>query len=94
MIDFPTGKPRVETDRLGSFYTAQMPQDRYPHFKKEFEATLDAAEVQLPISTVKILLLDGGRPLWGYLEDKSERFADYEKLLDYFHATGHLSYQG
>lgn len=91
VIDFHTGKPRVETDRLSSFYTAQMPQDRYPDFKREFEATLDAAEAQLPEGTVKMLLLDGGRPLWGYLEEKRDRFADYEKVLDYFHATEHLS---
>ena len=91
VIDFRTGKPRVETDRLGSIYTAQMPQDRYPDFKREFEATLDAAEDLLPNGTVKMLLLDGGRPLWGYLEEMSERFEGYEKVLDYYHATEHLS---
>ena len=29
--------------------------------------------------------------LWGYLKDSKERFAEYEKLLDYYHASEHLS---
>ena len=68
-----------------------MPEKRFVDFKKEFEATLDLIESELPANTTKMLLLDGGRPLWGYLEDRRERFAEYEKLLDYFHVTEHLS---
>ena len=89
--DPESGKPVIETSRLSSCYTAQMPQQRFPDFKMEFESTLGHLENQLPEQAVKMLLLDGGRPLWGYLDEKQERFEDYEKLLDYFHATEHLS---
>lgn len=91
VIDIKTGQPRTETVRLNSCYIAQMPQERFGDFKKEFESTLDHLELQLPKTITKMLLLDGGRPLWGYLADQEERFADYEKLLDYFHTTEHLS---
>lgn len=91
VIDIKTGNPRTETVRLSSCHTAQMREERFGDFKNEFEATLDYLESQLPDDIPKVLLLDGGRPLWGYLEDSKERFADYEKLLDYYHTTEHLS---
>jgi len=92
IIDITSGKSVRETVRLSSIYTAQMPQERFPDFKKEFESTLDHIESILPSEEVsKVLLLDGGKPLWGYLSDREERFKDYEKLLDYFHAAEHLS---
>jgi hypothetical protein len=91
VIDFKTGQPRTEAVRLNSCYSAQMPQDRFSDFKAEFEATLDQLESQLPEGATRMLLLDGGRPLWGYLDERAERFASYEKLLDYYHASEHLS---
>lgn len=91
VIDIETGEARIEPSRFSSCYTAQMPQDRFGDFKAEFEATLALLEERSPADAVKMLLLDGGRPLWGYIHDHEERFAEYEKVLDYFHATEHLS---
>jgi len=51
---------------------------------------LAAVEDRLDGNVVKILLLDGHRTLWNYVEG-TERFADYEKLIDYYHTTEHLS---
>jgi len=91
VIDIATGKETTVATRLNSIYTAQMPQERFPDFKKEFESTMHVIEQRLLPGVKKILLLDGGRPLWGYLSDRAERFKDYEKLLDYFHVGEHLS---
>lgn len=91
VIDIRGGTKRNEAARLQSIYTAQMPQERFVDFKAEFEATLDRLESRLPEDVRKVLLLDGGRPLWGYLEDRSERFSSYEWLLDFYHTTEHLS---
>ena len=76
--------------RLASRYLARMPEDRAPTFKAAFERTLEDAESMLPEGIDKVLVCDGARGLWKYIED-NERFAQYEKILDYFHAAEHLS---
>jgi hypothetical protein len=76
--------------RLASRYVARMPEDRAPTFKAAFESELDNAESMLPADIVKVLVCDGARGLWKYIED-NDRFDDYEKTLDYFHAVEHLS---
>ena len=84
IIDFPGA------DRLSSDYVSHMPEDNAPGFKADFSHQLDVIENLLEDCTVKILLMDGGRNLWNYV-DHQTRFDDYEKLLDYWHATEHLS---
>lgn len=76
--------------RLASRYLARMPQARAPAFKAAFECALDDAEAMLPEDIGKVLVCDGARGLWKYIEN-NERFACYEKILDYFHAAEHLS---
>lgn len=76
--------------RLASRYVARMPEERAPIFKTAFERALDDAESMLPEDIDKVLVCDGARGLWKYIED-NERFAGYEKVLDYFHAAEHLS---
>jgi hypothetical protein len=76
--------------RLASRYLARMPEDRAPTFKAAFECDLEMAESMLPKDIVKVLVCDGARGLWKYIEE-NERFTDYEKILDYFHAIEHLS---
>ncbi len=76
--------------RLASRYLARMPEDRAPAFKAAFECALDDAESMLPEDIDKVLVCDGARGLWKYIEN-NERFAGYEKILDYFHAAEHLS---
>ena len=66
-----------------------MPEERFPTLKRQFETELDAAEAQAGAGLVKVLVLDGAKGLWAYAGQ--ERFQDYEKILDFFHATEHLS---
>jgi len=77
-------------ERLASRYVARMPEQKALTVKRQFEAELAAAEAQAGPEVAKLLLLDGARGLWTYVEE-NERFDDYEKLIDYFHATEHLS---
>lgn len=76
--------------RLLSRYCAQMPEEKAPTLKKRFEAEIDHIEENLPEGIPKILLFDGARGLWSYVED-NPRFVHYERLIDFYHATEHLS---
>lgn len=76
--------------RLRTRYAVQMPEDLAPTFKRLFEAELDAAEALCDDDVVKVILCDGARSIWNYIEG-NERFAGYETLIDYWHAVEHLS---
>ena len=84
----PKGKDCPQ--RLASRYVARMPEHEALTFKQQFEVELAAVEERLDSKVVKILLLDGHRTLWNYAEG-TDRFADHEKLIDYYHTTEHLS---
>jgi hypothetical protein len=84
----PVGQ--VCPERLASRYVARMPEPEAPTCKQQFEAELAAAEAQAGPEITKLLLLDGHRALWNYVEG-NDRFAEYEKLIDYYHTTEHLS---
>lgn len=76
--------------RLQSRYVARMPEDRFPTLKQKFETELKQLESQLDDDVVRILLNDGARCLWSYL-DENPQFDHYEKLIDFHHACEHLS---
>ena len=77
-------------ERLLSRYVAQMPEDGFPTFKRKFLAELEHHE-RMPGSGVKkILLCDGHRSIWSFAR-REDRFSAYEWLLDFHHASGHLS---
>jgi len=76
--------------RLCSRYVAQMPEERCPTFKSRLEAEVADAEALAPPGTARILLLDGARELWKYI-DQQPRFDRYHKCIDYWHALEHLS---
>lgn len=76
--------------RLISRYVAHMPETGAPTAKHRFEAELADAEAKLPSHIRKMLLLDGQRALWNYVEH-NPRFDDYEKLIDFYHTSEHLS---
>jgi hypothetical protein len=76
-------------ERLASRYVTHMPEERAPAFKGRFEAELDAAEALAP-GAIKVLICDGARPLWNYI-DAVERYDAYEKIIDFWHAAEHLS---
>lgn len=77
-------------ERLASRYVSHMPEERAPVFKAKFEAELDAAETQCPPGTLKVILCDGARGIWNFI-DNNERFDEFEKLIDFCHAADHLS---
>lgn len=76
--------------RLTSRYVARMPEDYAPTVKREWEQELSHASSLLSEHAVKLLLLDGSRPLWTYVEGQ-EMFVTYKKAVDFFHTTDHLS---
>jgi hypothetical protein len=86
--DVPEGE--VCPERLVSRYVARMPEDRAKTFKAEFERELADAEAKLDQPAKKVLLCDGARGLWTYA-DSNSRYDDYEKLVDFYHASEHLS---
>jgi len=86
--EVPEGE--VCPERLASRYAARMPEDGAGTLKAEFERELADAEAKLEGGVQKILLCDGARSLWKYA-DAQARYDDYEKLVDFYHATEHLS---
>jgi len=86
--DVPDGE--VCPERLTSRYVARMPEAGAKTFKAQFERELADAEARLDQRTKKLLLCDGARSLWNYA-DETPQYDDYEKLVDFYHATEHLS---
>ncbi len=86
----PVPESETRAKRLESRYVSHMPQTRCPAFKAQFEKELDAAEAHAPPGTPRVLLLDGARELWNYL-DKHPRYDGYHRCIDFFHAAEHLS---
>jgi hypothetical protein len=78
-------------ERLRSLYTARMPEAGAVTFKQDFERQLALIEKQLNPPVRKVLLCDGQRVLWNYLNHQ-ERFDAYEKLVDFYHTEEHLSH--
>lgn len=85
-----TEKEEVKPMRLSSHYIARMPESYFPAFKQQFEAELDDIEKAVNATVKRVLLNDGHRVIWNYI-DNNERFDDYEKLVDFYHASEHLS---
>lgn len=83
-------KEEVRPVRLSSQYIARMPESYFPTFKQQFEAELDDIEKAVDVAVKKVLLNDGHRVIWNYI-DNNERFDGYEKLVDFYHASEHLS---
>jgi hypothetical protein len=86
--DVPEGE--VCPERLTSRYVARMPEAGAKTFKAQFERELADAEAHLDQQTKKVLLCDGARSLWNYA-DETPQYDDYQKLVDFYHATEHLS---
>ena len=76
--------------RLTRRYVAHMPEDYAPTVKREWEQEPSHASSLLSEDAVKLLLLDGSRALWTYVEGQ-DRFAIYQKSVDSFHTSHHLS---
>lgn len=87
----PEGEKSPE--RLACRYTAHMPEEGAPTFKKQFEAEIRSAHENCGKDMVKVLVLDGARHFWKYVE-ATPLFREYEKIIDYWHALEHLSAAG
>lgn len=82
--------PEERPKRLQSRYTARMPQKGSVTFKGQFEQEVMAAEAKAPPGTIKLFLCDGHRGIWTYAQN-TPLYNDYEKLVDFYHTTEHLS---
>ena len=79
--------------RLSSIYTARMPQEKSVAFKDDFERMVSVVEETITAigkPVPKILLTDGHLMIKGFALE-SPVLQGYEKLLDFYHATEHLS---
>lgn len=79
--------------RLSSIYTARMPQEKSVVFKDDFERMVSVVEDKITAMgkpAPKILLTDGHLMIKGFALE-SPVLQGYEKLLDFYHATEHLS---
>lgn len=83
-------EPGHTMERLKSRYVAHMPQERCLTFKARLEAEVEDAESKVCPDTPFIMLLDGAREIWNYV-DQNPRFNRYHKCIDYWHAVEHLS---
>jgi len=82
---------KLISERIRTNYTAQMPEDKSVIFKEEFEKKIRKInQVTKEKNVVKIMLCDGFRAIWKYLEN-NELYKDYEFLIDFYHASEHLS---
>lgn len=80
--------------RISSVYTARMPQEKSIVFRSDFERMVQTVEKKLPIRgnepIPKVLLTDGHLMIKGFAKN-SVVLKPFEKLLDFYHATEHLS---
>ena len=92
LVDIENGTEGIVPHRLGSMYCARMPEEKAPGFKREFEAIVEEimAELADNAGIEKLILIDGARPLWKYVENHPQ-FAGFHLLLDFFHGAEHLS---
>ena len=90
ITDSNASTPSLTPKRLYGNCLARMPEDYATTFKQKFEVEVNNMLVRLPDGVVKIVLMDGGRNLWGYV-NSTELYDDFERLLDFHHAKEHIS---
>jgi hypothetical protein len=76
--------------RLNSRYVTHMPESCAPTFKRRFEEEVTHVDQQVDAAVQKVVLMDGARSLWHYVEQIS-LFDDYVPLVDFYHTTEHLA---
>jgi hypothetical protein len=91
VVDKESGVEGILPERLNSIYCARMPEEGAVGFKQEFEAIAADISAKLGAREVtRIVLVDGARPLWNYIEG-NPLFEGSRLLLDFYHASEHLS---
>lgn len=93
-VSFYDVSDKNKAQRISSVYTARMPQEKSIVFRTDFERMVQTVEKKLPLCEngpiPKVLLTDGHLMIKGFAK-KSTVLQSYEKLLDFYHATEHLS---
>jgi len=77
-------------ERLKSRYLGQMPEERAMTFKHRFEAEVRHAEEIGGEAITKMILCDGHKAIWKYV-NTNPLYTGYVKGLDFYHASEHLS---
>jgi hypothetical protein len=77
-------------ERLATFSTARMPEERAVTFKEQFDTQVADMENKIAPEVTKVILCDAHPVLWNYI-DQHDRFDGYEKLVDFYHTEEHLS---
>jgi hypothetical protein len=76
--------------RLQSRYCARMPEEKSPTLKKQLQKEVEATLSRLPKEVTKIFVSDAAQGIRKEV-DNNPLFDDFEKIIDYFHTTEHLS---
>jgi hypothetical protein len=84
----PPNEKRPE--RLQSRYLARMPEEKSTTLKKQLEREVESTLSRLSSDVVKIFLSDAAQGIRKEV-DTNPLFADFQKIIDYFHTTDHLS---
>lgn len=84
--------PKEETTpkRLESRYISRMPEEKAVTFKDRFEEEVKETERKISTDVIRVILCDGARNIWNYV-DANPLFKGYEKLVDFYHTSEHLS---
>lgn len=77
-------------ERLKTLYVSHMPEERAITFKQRFEDEVKEVEKKGGADSIRVALCDGSRSLWKYI-DSNPLYEGYEKLLDFYHTSEHLS---
>ena len=59
---------QASPERRRSLYSARMPEERTVTFKRAFERRLEIVERTLAPDATKLMLCDGHRALWNYVD--------------------------
>ena len=77
-------------ERLQSRYVARMPEDQSPTLKMQLQHEVESTLNRLPPDVVKIFLSDAAQGIRKET-DTNPLFAGFEKIIDFFHTSDHLS---
>jgi len=75
---------------LQSRYLARMPEDKSTVLKMQLQAEVKSTLSRLVTDVTKIFLSDAAQGIRKEI-DTNPLFADFEKIIDFFHASDHLS---
>jgi len=77
-------------ERLQSRYLARMPEEKSVTLKLQLQKEVEATLSHLPSDVIKVFVSDAAQGIRKEIDD-NPLFADFEKIIDYFHTTDHLS---